>query len=316
MITKVSTNDMSHDEWLERRRGSIGGSDAGIILGFNKYRSAYNLWAEKTGKFIPEDISDREAVRTGNDLEQYVAERFSEASGKKVQRSNAVIYNDQYPFAHANIDRKIVGENAGLECKTTSSWEILDQCKNNDFPDLWYCQMVHYMMVTGSEKWYLAVLILGRGFYWFTIERNDSEIEALAQAEKDFWRMVETEEEPTVDGTDSTSEAIQMIFPKGRSEKEIDLSAVSNDLTLIISLNKKIKELEKIRDEHKQAIMLFMQDAGVGMYSNITVMYKSQKTDRFCKEAYEEENGPIDRRFFKTTESRPFKIYIKKGEDR
>ena len=73
MIRKVSTKEMSREEWLEVRRKSIGGSDAASILGLNQYNSAYSLWCEKTGKITPEDISSKEAVRLGNDLEQYAA---------------------------------------------------------------------------------------------------------------------------------------------------------------------------------------------------------------------------------------------------
>lgn len=76
MISRVSTKDMSREDWLNARRRSIGGSDAGALLGLNPYNSPYALWAEKTGKIVPEGIGDREAVRLGNDLEQYVAERW------------------------------------------------------------------------------------------------------------------------------------------------------------------------------------------------------------------------------------------------
>ena len=114
MVTKVSTTKMSREEWLERRRSSIGGSDTAALLGLDSYNSPYSLWCEKTGKIIPEDISDKEAVRLGNDLEDYVARRWMEATGKKVRKDNHILYNDQYPYAHANIDRAVVGENAGL----------------------------------------------------------------------------------------------------------------------------------------------------------------------------------------------------------
>ena len=93
MITKVSTKTMSHEEWLEKRRLSIGGSDAGTLLGLNPYSSPYALWTEKTGKVIPEDISDKEAVRLGNDLEQYVADRFTEKTGKKPLMTTFSVYN-------------------------------------------------------------------------------------------------------------------------------------------------------------------------------------------------------------------------------
>ena len=64
---------MTRTEWLAERRKSIGGSDAATILGMNPYRSRYNLWLEKTGGLFPDEICDRESVRLGNDLEEYVA---------------------------------------------------------------------------------------------------------------------------------------------------------------------------------------------------------------------------------------------------
>ena len=97
MVHKASTLNLTHDEWLERRRQSIGGSDAGAVLGLNKYNSPYALWAEKTGKVIPEDISDNEAVRLGNDLEEYVAKRWQEATGKKLRKDNHIYTNKITP---------------------------------------------------------------------------------------------------------------------------------------------------------------------------------------------------------------------------
>ena len=122
-------------------------SDAAAVLGLDTFRSPYALWCEKTGRIVPEDIGDREAVRLGLDLEQYVARRWMEQTGRKVRRDNHMIYNSRYPFAHANIDRAVVGESAGLECKTTSSFEVLSACREGKYPERWYTQMLHYMMV-------------------------------------------------------------------------------------------------------------------------------------------------------------------------
>lgn len=40
----------THEEWLDNRLKGVGGSDAGSVLGLNKYKSAYALWCEKTGR--------------------------------------------------------------------------------------------------------------------------------------------------------------------------------------------------------------------------------------------------------------------------
>ena len=56
MIHKIATREMSEKQWQDARKGSIGGSDAAAIVGLNPYKSAYALWAEKSGKIEPEDI--------------------------------------------------------------------------------------------------------------------------------------------------------------------------------------------------------------------------------------------------------------------
>ena len=78
----ASTADMSRDEWLERRKG-IGGSDASVILGLNKWRTAFELWLDKTGQ-VPISESASEAAYFGSILEDIVAKEFEVRSGKKL----------------------------------------------------------------------------------------------------------------------------------------------------------------------------------------------------------------------------------------
>lgn len=313
MITKESTKDMSREAWLEKRKLSIGGSDAGTLLGLNPYSSPYALWAEKTGKVIPEDISDKEAVRVGNDLEQYVAERFMERTGKKVRKANCFIYNSEYPWAHANIDRDVIGEKAGLECKTTSSWEILQQCKEGKYPDTWYAQVTHYMMVTGAERWYLGVLVLGKGFYDFTIERDEDEIRALAAAEEAFWNRVKNNTPPALDGAEATQTALKTVLGDSRAGQSTDLAGVGNHVTMYCALKERIKEMEAELNEHQAIIMQYMGSAEKGSYGNTTVSFKTQTRKTFDRKTFEAANGPIADIFFNVSNSRPFKVTTKKG---
>lgn len=313
MITKISTKDMSREQWLEARRKSIGGSDAASILGLNPYNSAYSLWCDKTGKIKPEDISDKEAVRLGNDLEQYAADRFSEATGIKVRRENNIIYNEAYPFAHANPDRIVIGEKAGLECKTTSSWDIAQQLRAGKIPDHWYCQCVHYLMVTGYDRWYLGALVFGVGFFHFTIERNSDEIAALAHAEKEFWDCVVNNAPPALDGSQATSDAIKTIYSESAPGTSVDLTAVSFHLEAYNALTAQIKELEKQRSDHENNIKEWMGSAEKGSYGNTTVSWKTSSRKTFDKAAYEAANGKIADEWYKTSESRAFRVTVKKG---
>ena len=114
----VCVKDITHDEWLALRRTGIGGSDAATVVGLNPYSSPYYLFCDKRGELA--EKADTEAMRQGRDLEQYVADRWMERTGKKCKRNNYMWRSTKWPFMLADIDREVVGENAGLECKTTS----------------------------------------------------------------------------------------------------------------------------------------------------------------------------------------------------
>lgn len=111
---------LTHEEWLNVRRQGIGGSEAGAILGLSPFSSAFSVYAEKIG--VKKADEANEAMRIGTDLEPYVAQRFMEATGKRVVNCNYVLTNPNYKFMLADVDRLVVGENAGLECKTTSAF--------------------------------------------------------------------------------------------------------------------------------------------------------------------------------------------------
>ena len=109
----------SHEEWLELRKGFIGGSDAGAVMGMNPYSSPFAVWAEKTGKI--KGFAGNLTTMVGQYLEDLVAQLFTQDTGKRVRRKNRMLVNDEYPWACADVDRMVVGEKALLEIKTTNS---------------------------------------------------------------------------------------------------------------------------------------------------------------------------------------------------
>lgn len=307
MLRKIPTSNMSKEEWTKLRSSTIGGSDAAAILGLNPHKSPYALWAEKTGKVVPEDISGKEAVRLGTDLEDYVARRFMEATGKKVRRENYTVFRDDMPYAHANYDRLVIGERAGLEIKTTNALN-LTKFKNGEFPATYYCQCVHYLMVSGLDRWYLAVLVLGIGFYVFTIERDENEIAALKMAEENFWDMVQKDLPPEIDGMDSTIDAVNAVFPVSEPDTEIDLTGCASDLAILDECGQQIKTLEVKKAAAKARIMEAMGTAERGGYAGYSVSWKSGKRQTFDRERWEKDHGNIPEEYLKTSESRTFRF--------
>jgi len=304
-LTKISTVGMPHEEWLKHRQKSIGGSDASAILGMNTYCSPYTVWADKLGKLPPKE--DNEAMRLGRDLEDYVAKRFTEETGKKVRRENNIITNPDYPFAHANVDRMVVGEDAGLECKTTSAMN-LKRFKNGEYPENYYVQCVHYLMVTGAKRWYLGVLILGGGFIRLVIERDKEEIAALAKSEETFWEYVKNNTPPATDGLESTSETLTTIYPESNGNT-VNLFAYENCLTQYIAIGKQIDELKKLKDEMANSVKAFMGESGKGESNSFKVSWSSSLRTTFDHKKFASDNPNIDlTQYYKSSNVRTFKV--------
>ena len=87
MFTKIPIGNLDRSDWLRLRKTGIGGSDAGAICGLNPYSSQMSVFRDKTCE-IEEEQEDNESIRQGHDLEEYVAQRFMEATGLKVRKSN------------------------------------------------------------------------------------------------------------------------------------------------------------------------------------------------------------------------------------
>ena len=304
-LEKISTKNMPHDEWLRHRRKRVGGSDASAILGMNEYSSPYTVWADKLGKIPPKE--DSEAMRLGRDLEEYVAKRFTEATGKKVRRENNIIINPDIPFAHANVDRMIVGEDAGFEAKTTSALN-LKKFKDGEYPANYYVQCVHYLMVTGCKRWYLGVLILGVGFKWFIIERDEAEIEALKRSEEEFWRYVESQNPPMLDGSDATSETLKMMYPESNGDI-VTLLGYEYELSRYMSLNQLIADSKKEQAEIANVLKEYMGESSKGMSGRYKVSWVSQTRSTFDHKQFMEDNPNINvSPYMKETVARPFKV--------
>lgn len=305
---KIATLDtLSHDQWLKTRTRGIGGSDASAILGLNPYCSPFDVYAEKVGLKPP--VEDNEAMRQGRDFEDYVARRFEEAKDKKVRRVNSVLAHEEHPWLIGNIDRWVNGENAGLECKTTS---VLNKTRfaQGEYPASYYVQCVHYMALTGADKWYLAVLVLNKGFHVFEISRDEDEINALIKAESDFWHNhVLKDIPPAPDGSDSATETIKAMFPEAKDRETTALFGYEKDIESYQELDRKVKELEKLRDSFKQAIQLNMKEAEIGQAHGFTVEWKNQVRQTLDNKRLQKEQPEIYTQYLKPPQTvRVFKI--------
>lgn len=296
----------SHDEWLEMRNHSIGGSDASSVIGMNPYKSAYTLWAEKTGKVPP--FEGNLITEVGAYLEQFVADLFEKETGKKVHKKNRTLFNDLYPFAHANIDRAVIGERAFLEIKTTNSVPLMKKLRSNDdFPDAYLAQCVHYMAVGNFEKCYLAVLINCQDFKIYEMGRDQDEINALMLAEGRFWECVKTGTPPEADGSFSTTESVNSIYPESEDET-VDISAFESFLRRRSELDFMIRDLDSQKSEIDNRIKAYMRESAYGESDNYQISWKSSVRHTINTEALKKDHPEIVKKYTTETPSRTFRV--------
>lgn len=194
---------MLRNEWLEERKKGIGGSDASVIMGLNPYKTTVDLWKEKTGRIVAEDISNKEYVKYGTLAEEYLRELFKLDFPKYnvKHEENSIIKHPKYPFLFASLDgsltNKDTGERGVLEIKTTNILNNAQKEKwNNRIPDNYFCQVLHYLNVTGYN---FAILKAQLKFNYdenirletrhYYIERKDvkEDIKLLENKEIEFW---------------------------------------------------------------------------------------------------------------------------------
>jgi len=305
MAKLVSTKDLPREEWLQYRKQGIGGSDAGAICGVNPYRTAIEVYYDKTTDST-EQI-DNEAMRQGRDFEDYVAQRFMEATGKKVRRANVMFCDDEYKFMLADVDRMIVGENAGLEIKTASPYTQA-QWEDGKIPLSYQMQCYHYMRVCKADTWYIAVLIYGREFKYYKLEYDEEIISNLIQLEKNFWENhVLKNIIPSPDGSKLADSIIAEHF-KNSSEKTIELKGFDEKLQRREEVVELLNKLETEKKRIEQEIKLYLGNAEKAESDNYCVSWKSLESSRLDTKALQEQEPQIYQKYLKQTHSRRFTV--------
>jgi len=256
-IRLASTLDMPRDQWLALRKLGLGSSDAAVAVGLSPYKCPLSLWLEKTGRKEPEDISHKEAVLWGIELEPVLAQVYAKRTGYRV-----------------------VGHPDGpgiLEIKTASyhsapQWE-------DGVPVAYQCQVLHQLAVTGHAWAEVAVLIGGQDFRIYRIERDDEKIRDLTEREARFWQLVTSDQQPEPDGSDDAGMALAWLFPRDDGET-VDLSDSPEFNQLfgeLLHLREHKEEVELRESQIKQRLQATLGEATAGLFADGKITWKRSK---------------------------------------
>lgn len=284
-IRLAPTKNLSRADWLEVRKKGIGSSDAAAACGLNPYMSMLELWMIKTGRQqsnINEDIKGYAPLFWGNQLEPIIANWYSQVTENKVRRTNAVLQHPDphYHFMLANLDYSVSNSSEVqiLECK--SAGEYGSKLWKDGVPVYVLMQVQHQLAVTGHQAAHIAVLLHGHEAKIFKVERNETVIRCLLNAEKQFWHYVETDTPPPADASESAAKALQQLYPQHVPDKLLDLSH-DHDMNKLfkelLSLQRNIEQMQLNYDQLRNRLTQHMQDAERAKFSAGTATWKKSK---------------------------------------
>lgn len=262
-------------EWFALRADGITATDVSVIAGLNPYKTPYQLWAEKLGKYEPEPVGPA-AIR-GILLENTVAEFYEMETGRELRRSNGIVRLKEMPWAMASLDRTIVGEEGLVEIKTSTSprWSL------HPVPPEVVAQVQWQMFVTGSPWVDVAVLL---GGLVFRIERVEASLDfqtELYRKAVEFRNALATQTAPTLQGQDS--DALAAVVPQASEE----YATASDGIDRVAALYAEKQYEAKLLDEELQNLAISLKEAigdkagivGNGWSASWKQNKPSQKTD-------------------------------------
>lgn len=304
----VNTEELTYDRWLEYRKTGIGGSDASVVCGINKYKTPIELWMEKTGQLPYQEAG--EATYWGTQLEPMVKSEFTKRTGIEVKLVKQLLQSEEYPFMQANLDGICDHPDYGtciFEAKTASAYKANEW--DNSIPAEYLLQIQHYMAVTGYKGTFIAVLIGGNAFKWKYVERDDELIEMLINIEADFWDHIINGTPPPIDGSEASAKFLADRYPKSVLGTQIVLP--DNTEALIKEYDEACEQLAEITERKQKAENLLKEllgDNETGTLGNRVISWKSISQERLDSKTLKAEHPEIYKQYINRVSYRKFSI--------
>ena len=273
----ASTVGLDRDGWLAIRRQGIGGSDAAAIAGLDRYSTPLGVYYDKIGELPDTDDADSEAIRWGRRLEPVLADEFALRTGFRVLRRNAVLRSREHPFMLANLDRLVRDDDGAVgvvEIKTsTERGAAAWRADEDELPARVYCQVQHYLAVTGLTFAWVVVLLAGTEFRMVRVDRDADAIAALVELERLFWDRVQRRDPPDADGSAATRDTLGRVFAVPAAGSTVDLPPSFRRLLEERDALKAVEGDYKARRELiENQVRQFLGDAEEGLIDGVTAV--------------------------------------------
>lgn len=242
----------SREAWLDLRKGGIGSSEVGTILGLNPYETPYQLWRKKKGLDAP--TPENFAMRAGHYLEDAVSLFYQDETGNEIIKSSAgdwLIVNNERPFLRVSPDRTCwkrgmarKHDNKGIvECKTTQK-----EIDGDSLPQHWFCQLQYQLGVAELNWGAIAWLTAGREFGYRDLTFDKDFYDWMIEEVTRFWvDCIQGNQEPLAINVED------VILKSPRHIAGKTLTANDDIITELAELKEVREELAAL-DQRKKAI--------------------------------------------------------------
>lgn len=271
--------------WLELRKHGVGGSDVAAVMGLSPWRSPLEVWLEKTGRASAQDLSGKESVAMGSELEGDVLEMYKRRHPTyRVQRVNAVLRSRERPHAQASLDAIAYDPAVGwgvVEIKTgskESEW-------SDGVPMHYLTQVTHYLNVTGFAFADVAALIgdFGLHYHEYRVMPDAEDMQAVAVAVDEFWSryVLDDAMPPHVSALPSEGKALFEIYKRSDGEMEpTDAARAEHLACLLCDLNEQERDAKTHKTEVSNELKrLVGEHKGIITPEHVVTWVRSDKRD-------------------------------------
>lgn len=159
------------ESWKQFRKGKIGASMAGTILGVNFYETPLQLW----NRLLEEiEVQDNPFMKRGRELEPKAREWLN---NRGFEFKPVVVQHDKYNWMVASLD----GFDGEMVCEIKCPSKILSEISEDH-----YAQVQHQLAVTGvHEAIYLQ--FDGENGIMISVTKNEDYIADLIEKERVFY---------------------------------------------------------------------------------------------------------------------------------
>src|SRR5688572_26005494 len=200
----------------------IGGSDIAAVLGISPWKTAVDLWLDKTAPRTAAETT--RVLRRGSRLEPYIRDMIASEHGLQIVASNQRYVDQAVPYFAAEIDAETIVDSPtgpehwveNVEIKTVHPFKARDwgDLDTDQLPIHYVAQAQWGLGITGRKTCRVFALI-GDDLRPYVVERDDETIEALRDKAAEFWtRYVLPKLRPPFDFANSmTLDTLRRLYP-------------------------------------------------------------------------------------------------------